>query len=290
MSGATMPLRLGIVASGRKTAAVTPGCPRSGPKWMPMPSWRWEPQTKQSENRLARPWPGWRREASRASASVGRTGGCASTSSIGRARAIDRAVLADVDLAVLVEADVERDAERRRREQRHLRGPVDQLADRAARVAAVRGAGRPVEAGVEDEAGGGDLEHHGRRRRAAVGYSRHTGAVRIDHAIWATRDLDAAAEQFERDHGLAAAGGGRHDGMGTHNRIVPLGGGYLELLAVADAGEAAGSPLGRKVIERLASVGEGWMGWAVVVDDVGPVAERLGTESASCRARASAPA
>ena len=69
--------------------------------------------------------------------------------------------------------------------------------------------------------------------------------MRIDHAIWATRDLDGAAARFEREYGLVAAGGGRHEGMGTHNRIVPLGGGYLELLAIADAEEAAASPLGR---------------------------------------------
>jgi hypothetical protein len=111
------------------------------------------------------------------------------------------------------------------------------------------------------------------RRSAAVAYSRHTGAMRIDHAIWATRDLDAAAERFERD-GLSGAGGGRHDGLGTHNRIVPLGGGYLELLAVADPQEAAGSALGR----RVAAASEGWLGWAVVVDDVDAVAARLGTE------------
>ena len=102
--------------------------------------------------------------------------------------------------------------------------------------------------------------------------------MRIDHVIWATRDREAAAARFERDHGLAAAGGGRHDGMGTHNLIVPLGGGYLELLAVVDADEAASSPLGRTVSERLERVGEGWMGWACVVDDVDPIAERLGTE------------
>jgi Glyoxalase-like domain len=102
--------------------------------------------------------------------------------------------------------------------------------------------------------------------------------VRIDHAIWATQDRDAAAAHFERVHGLAAAGGGRHDGMGTHNRIVPLGGGYLELLAVADAGEATGSPLGRTVVDTLASVGDGWMGWAVSVGDAETVAARLGTE------------
>jgi hypothetical protein len=101
--------------------------------------------------------------------------------------------------------------------------------------------------------------------------------VRIDHVIWATRDLDAAAARFEREHGLAATGGGRHDGMGTHNRIVPLGGGYVELLAVADAAEAAASPLGRFVDAAT----EGWMGWACVVDDVDVVAARLGTEVTS---------
>jgi hypothetical protein len=98
--------------------------------------------------------------------------------------------------------------------------------------------------------------------------------MRIDHAIWATADLDAAAALFEREHGLAATGGGRHDGMGTHNRIVPLGGGYLELLAVADPAEAAAGPLGRHV----GAAAEGWMGWACVVDDVDAVAARLGTE------------
>jgi len=102
--------------------------------------------------------------------------------------------------------------------------------------------------------------------------------MHIDHVIYATRDLDAAAARLEADHGLVAAGGGRHDGMGTHNRIVPLGGGYLELLAVADADEAAGSALGRAVTGRLANVGEGLMGWAVAVEDVTAVAARLGSE------------
>ena len=102
--------------------------------------------------------------------------------------------------------------------------------------------------------------------------------MQIDHVIWATADLDAAAERLERSHGLRAEGGGRHDGMGTHNRIVALGGGYLEVLAVADPEEAAGSTLGRAVSSRLASVGEGLMGWAVSVPDVTAVAARLGTE------------
>jgi Glyoxalase-like domain len=101
--------------------------------------------------------------------------------------------------------------------------------------------------------------------------------VRIDHVILATADLDAAAQRLEREHGLRAVGGGRHEGLGTYNRIVPLGGGYLELLAVADAEEARRSPLGSAVLERIARTGDGLMGWAVAVDDVAPVAARLGT-------------
>jgi Glyoxalase-like domain len=101
--------------------------------------------------------------------------------------------------------------------------------------------------------------------------------VRIDHVIVAATDLDAAAARLEADHGLRAVGGGRHEGLGTHNRIVPLGGAYLEILAVADAGEAARSQLGRALAARIGRAGEGLMGWAVAVDDVVPVAERLAT-------------
>src|SRR3954454_2885182 len=102
--------------------------------------------------------------------------------------------------------------------------------------------------------------------------------MRIDHVIYATADLDAAAGRLEAKLGAAAVGGGRHEGLGTHNRIVPLGGGYLELLAVADRDEAASSALGAAVQARIAAAGDGLMGWAVAVDAVEPVAARLGTE------------
>ena len=102
--------------------------------------------------------------------------------------------------------------------------------------------------------------------------------IRIDHLILATSDLDAAAARLEAEHGLRATGGGRHDGLGTHNRIVPLADGFIELLAVADPEEAERSPLGRAVTARLRSAGEGLAGWVVEVDDVEAVARRLGTE------------
>jgi glyoxalase-like protein len=107
--------------------------------------------------------------------------------------------------------------------------------------------------------------------------ARDATGMRIDHVIYATADLDAAAVRVEAALGVAAAGGGRHDGLGTHNRIVPLGGGYIELLAIADPGEAAGSWLGSAIQERIARHGDGLFGWAVAVERVEDVAERLGT-------------
>jgi Glyoxalase-like domain len=107
--------------------------------------------------------------------------------------------------------------------------------------------------------------------------------VRIDHVIYAAADLDVAAARIERELGLAARGGGRHEGLGTHNRIVPLGGGYLELLGVADPDEAARSDLGDALMARLEGDGDGLFGWAVAVDDVEPVARRLGTAITTIR-------
>jgi hypothetical protein len=102
--------------------------------------------------------------------------------------------------------------------------------------------------------------------------------MRIDHVIYATRDLDDASERVERELDLAVQPGGRHVGGGTHNRIVPLGGGWLELGAIADADEAAGSTFGKALTEFLESNGDGLMAWVVEVDDVEAVAARLGTE------------
>jgi hypothetical protein len=95
--------------------------------------------------------------------------------------------------------------------------------------------------------------------------------MRIDHVLWATSDLDAAAERFASRHGLQATGGGRHVGQGTHNRIIPLGGGYLELIAVADEQEAAASVFGAAV----AAAPDGLMAWAVAVEGVAAHAARL---------------
>jgi hypothetical protein len=101
-------------------------------------------------------------------------------------------------------------------------------------------------------------------------------AVRIDHVIYATADLDTATSRVESELGLGVLPGGRHEGHGTHNRIVPLGGGYLELMAVHDPEEAAGSAIGGALQARLSERGDGLWAWAVAVEDVDEVGDRLG--------------
>jgi hypothetical protein len=107
--------------------------------------------------------------------------------------------------------------------------------------------------------------------------------VRIDHVIYGTADLDVAAARVEAELGLSAVAGGRHEGLGTHNRIVPLAqGSYIELLAVADPNEAEGSAIGA-ALQGAISRGEGLLGWAAAVEDLGPIAARLGTSITGVR-------
>ena len=99
--------------------------------------------------------------------------------------------------------------------------------------------------------------------------------MRLDHVIYGTTNLDAAAARIEASLGLAVQPGGRHVGQGSHNRIVPLGPGYLELLAIADAEEAAGSEIGQILLEVVR--GDGLIAWAVRRPTCTPSAARLGT-------------
>ncbi|HEX6230945.1 MAG TPA: VOC family protein [Actinomycetota bacterium] len=101
--------------------------------------------------------------------------------------------------------------------------------------------------------------------------------LRLDHVVYAVRDLDAADERWRREHGLASVTGGRHAGWGTANRIVPLGDGYVELISVVDGEEAAASSFGRTMLERL-EAGDGWFMAVVATDDVEAVADRLDLE------------
>jgi len=96
----------------------------------------------------------------------------------------------------------------------------------------------------------------------------------IDHLVIAVADPDAAATELESRLGLAARGGGRHDALGTFNRLVWLGDTYLELIGVFDAALAADSWVGAPTLRAL-EVGGGLATWAIATDDIDADVEAL---------------
>lgn len=97
----------------------------------------------------------------------------------------------------------------------------------------------------------------------------------LDHVVLAVQDLDAAGDRLLSEHGLASIPGGRHARWGTANRIVPLGGEYVELIAVVDPAQASETAFGR-TMAGLTTGGDRWFSVCVASDDVDPMAERLG--------------
>lgn len=98
----------------------------------------------------------------------------------------------------------------------------------------------------------------------------------LDHVVIGVPDLDDAAALLLVRHGLISLPGGEHPLWGTRNRIVPIGGAYLELVAVADEAEAAGTGFGSWVL-AMASGAAPW-GWAVRTSDIDATADRLGLD------------
>ncbi len=80
--------------------------------------------------------------------------------------------------------------------------------------------------------------------------------IRIDHVIVFGNDLAQLEATFAR-LGFFVTGGGKHPHLGTQNRIIILGEGYLELLAIADS-----KVVSPGLVARHAR-GEGWVGFAV---------------------------
>jgi len=89
----------------------------------------------------------------------------------------------------------------------------------------------------------------------------------IDHVVLAVEDPDAAAATLAEKLGLDATGGGRHEALGTFNRLVWLGDSYLELVGVFDPELAARSWLGPAVLAAIER-GGGLATWAVAVEDL----------------------
>jgi hypothetical protein len=98
--------------------------------------------------------------------------------------------------------------------------------------------------------------------------------VSIGQVILGVRDLDGATVRVE-SLGLTVIDGGVHPGLGTANRIVPLGDSYLELLGVVDEAEAGASPYGRALLENTAD-GDRLVRWSIRTDGIDDVCVRLG--------------
>ena len=99
----------------------------------------------------------------------------------------------------------------------------------------------------------------------------------FDHVIMVSNDIQSAAARLLATHGLASVEGGRHDGMGTANRIVPLGRSYLEIIGVLDEQQARTSALGRWVASHAAE-GDRLIAVCLRTDSLDEIAARLGEE------------
>lgn len=97
----------------------------------------------------------------------------------------------------------------------------------------------------------------------------------IDHLVIGVRDLADAAAELEGDVGLVCTGGGRHEGLGTANRIAFLAdGSYVEMMGVESAKAASRWPIGAATIRAL-KAGGGLAAYALLDEELPITVARL---------------
>lgn len=100
----------------------------------------------------------------------------------------------------------------------------------------------------------------------------------IDHLVIAVHDVQAATAELETALGLAWTGGGRHEAMGTYNRLAFLGDTYLELIGVFSRDLVVSSTtfaVGNAALAHLEGGHEGLATYALATDDVASDVARL---------------
>ena len=105
--------------------------------------------------------------------------------------------------------------------------------------------------------------------------------MKLDHVSYAVlnHELVETVQRLGADLGASFIDGGKHPRFGTRNFILPLSGGtYIEVVAPLDHPAAESAPFGQAV-RRRAEAGGGWMTWALQVEDLSPIENRLGRES-----------
>lgn len=98
--------------------------------------------------------------------------------------------------------------------------------------------------------------------------------LELGQVILGVRDLDAATRRMEA-LGFTVLAGGVHPGLGTANRIIPLGRQYLELLGVVDHALAEAQWYGQALLARIAD-GDRLVRWSLRTDDIDKVARTHG--------------
>lgn len=100
----------------------------------------------------------------------------------------------------------------------------------------------------------------------------------IDHLVIAVASVEAAATVLEQELGLAISGGGRHEAMGTYNRLAFLGDTYVELIGVFDAALVRTSPafaVAGAALDQLETGRDGLATFALATDDIARDVARL---------------
>jgi len=91
----------------------------------------------------------------------------------------------------------------------------------------------------------------------------------IDHLIVAAPTLDEGAAHVAACLGIAPSGGGRHDRMGTHNRLLRLGpSAYLEVIAIDRDAPSPARPRWFGLDDRDPRAPPALIGWVVRTADV----------------------
>jgi hypothetical protein len=101
--------------------------------------------------------------------------------------------------------------------------------------------------------------------------------MHVDHMIFASgpHGIRADAERLADALGVEYKEGGFHPRFGTRNHIIPLADArYVEIVEVLDHPAAEKAPFGQAVRAR-SEMGGGWLGWAISVDDITPLENRL---------------
>jgi hypothetical protein len=98
--------------------------------------------------------------------------------------------------------------------------------------------------------------------------------LELGQVILGVRDLDAATRRMEA-LGFAVLDGGVHPGLGTANRIIPLGRQYLELLGVVDRALAEAQWYGQALLARIVD-GDRLVRWSLRTDQIEMVAGARG--------------